>query len=76
MDDVFHGTVSGKVVQLTNDPGLEHGQRVEVVLRPVAAEKQSARSAAGMLADAPNLDRTLGEIQHDRKQAQYRTESQ
>ncbi len=75
MSDTLEGTVHGKTVELARDPGLEKGQRVEVVLRPVTAAQQPAVSAAGMLADVPDLDESLHEIEKRRKQAQNRTDS-
>jgi len=75
MNDAIQGTVYGKNVTLTSDPGLEEGQRVEVILRPVASEKRPACSAAGMLADIPGLDESLEEIGQTRKMARYRTDS-
>ena len=75
MDDMLQGIVHGKTVELACDPGLEQGQRVEVVLHPVANEEQPVCSAAGMLADIPGLDESLDEIQQYRKLAQYRTDS-
>lgn len=75
MDNSLQGTVRGKIVELTSDPGFEEGQRVEVVLRPVGGESGSRHTAAGMLADVPGLDETLQEIQQYRKHAQYRAES-
>ena len=74
MTDTLQGIIRGKTVELTSDPGLEQGQRVEVVLRPMAFE-QLARSAAGMLADVPGLDESLEEIQRHRKLARHRTDS-
>ena len=75
MSDTLEGTVHGKTVELARDPGLEEGQRVEVVLRPVTTVQQPVVSAAGMLADVPNLDESLHEIEKQRKQAQNRTDS-
>lgn len=75
MDDMLQGIVHGKTVELACDPGLEQGQHVEVVLRPVAREEEPVRTAAGMLADIPGLDESLDEIQQYRKLAQYRTDT-
>jgi len=75
MNDSILGTVHGKNIQLTSDPGLEEGQHVEVVLLPVSTKKQAECSAAGMLAGIPGLDESLEEIQQKRKLAPYRTDS-
>lgn len=75
MDNALQGIIHGKTVQLSSDPGLEQGQPVEVVLRPVSNTEQPVRSAAGMLSNIPGLDESLNEIQQYRKQAQNRMDS-
>ncbi len=75
MDNTLHGTVCGKTVVLTSDPGLLEGQQVEVVLRPVCGEQKSPQSAAGMLSDKPELDASIAKIEQDRKMAHDRTDS-
>jgi len=73
-NDAYHGVVRGKIVELSNDPGLEQGQLVEVVLRPLR-ERETNGSAAGLLSDVPDLDSSLQEIERYRKMAEYRTDS-
>lgn len=73
-NEAYFGIVRGKIVELTDDPGLAQGQRVEVVIRPVT-DSQSKVSAAGMLADVPNLDKSIREVEQYRKLATYRTDS-
>jgi len=75
MNNAIQGTVHGKSIELSTDPGLEDGQRVEVVLLPVSSKEQSACSAAGMLAEIPGLDESLKEIQQQRQLAPHRTDS-
>jgi len=74
----IQGIVHGKSVELLCDPGLEEGQRVEVVLRPMPrpmpSEERPICSAAGMLAGIPGLEKSLDEIQQDRKLAPHRTD--
>jgi len=73
-NDAYRGIVRGKIVELSNDPGLEQGQHVEVVLRPVDG-RETKGSAAGTLSDVPDLDKSLEEIQRYRKLAEYRTDT-
>ena len=75
MNNAILGTVYGKKVELTSDPGLEEGQRVEVVLLPVVNKEHVEFSAAGMLAGIPGLDESLEAIQQQRKLAPHRTDS-
>ena len=75
MSDLLQGIIHGKTVKLVCDPGLEQGQRVEVVLRPVTNDETPICSAAGMLADMTGLDESLQDIHQLRKIAQYRTDS-
>ncbi len=75
MDNTLHGIVSGKIVELTSDPGLTEGQQVEVVLRPVCGERELPQSAAGMLSDSPHLDASIAEIEQSRKIARDRTDA-
>ena len=75
MSEQIEGTVHGKTVELSRDPGLEDGQRVEVVLVPVGPKSAAGVSAAGLLADEPDLDEALRVIELQRKQAKNRTDS-
>ncbi len=75
MSDQIEGTVHGKTVELSRDPGLEDGQRVEVVLVPVGSKSVAGVSAAGMLADESDLDESLRAIERQRKQAKNRPDS-
>jgi len=75
MSEQIEGTVHGKTVELSRDPGLEDGQRVEVVLVPVNPKSSSSISAAGMLAEESGLDEPLRAVERQRKQAQHRTDS-
>jgi hypothetical protein len=72
MDKTFHGVMHGKMVELTDDPGMGDGQRVEVTVRPAKEDGNwgdGLRRCAGALAElwTEEDDRILEEIYQDRK---------
>ncbi len=75
MSEVLYGIVHGKTIELEQDPGLEEGRRVQVVLRqpkplpgpPPGWYPGCTETAAGMLAGIPGLDEDLEEILAERK---------
>lgn len=67
----LRGVVHGKTIELSNDPGLEDGQEVEVSLRTASLPSvwgEGLRRAAGALADSwcDNDDAILDQLQQDR----------
>ena len=73
MIKTIHGTIRGRTIELTEDPGLSDGQEVCVQMSPItlAAEPsgEGLRRSAGALADewTEEDDRILDEIHRDRK---------
>ena len=71
LSEIIHGVIRGRTVQLAQDPGIDDGQAVEVVLRAVSSRGtewgEGLRRCAGALADYPDMDRHLDEIQDERK---------
>ncbi len=70
MNEVIHGIVQGRTIRLAQDPGIDDGQAVEVVLRPISSPGQwgeGLRRCAGALADYPEMDQHMDEIQNERK---------
>jgi hypothetical protein len=71
MADALEGIIHGKTIQLTDDPGLADGQRVEVKVRPVRSPEgriAAIQQTAGALAHLPAedweaLDEIIGERQ-------------
>jgi hypothetical protein len=65
------GTMHGKTIELDSVPELAEGQRVEVTVVPVAAPTKAwgegLRQAAGMMADEPEFERIMAEVQQQRK---------
>ncbi len=76
MIQTLRGVIHGKTIQLEQDPGIEAGQQVEVMLRtkqrpgpPPGWTPTGTESAAGMLAESwtEEDDRVLEQIYHDRR---------
>jgi hypothetical protein len=69
----LHGIVNGKIIQLSEDPGVPLGQEVELVITAVSERKlpwgEGLRRCAGALADewTEEDDRILEEIYQQRK---------
>jgi hypothetical protein len=76
MNKTLQGIVRGRTIELDDDPGIEEGRKVEVLLRvgqlpgpPPRWQPSSRESAAGMMAEhwSDEDDRILEEIHRDRK---------
>lgn len=72
----LRGIVEGNTIHLLQDPGLD-GYRVEVEIRPIASREErieALKRIAGSMADDPEFDAILEEIQRDRKRGCEATE--
>jgi len=72
---IIQGVIHGKTIVLAENPGIADGQAVEVVVRAAPALKAGAienQSAAGMLADYPDMDADMEEILRERTTGVYR----
>jgi hypothetical protein len=72
MDKTLQGIIHGKMVELSDDPGMGDGQKVEVIVRPVREDGHwgdGLRRCAGALADSwtGEDDQILEQIYQDRK---------
>jgi len=75
MREVMFGVVYGKTILLKDDPGIQEGQEVEVIVRVRTATTpepppglEGIRSAAGLMADYTKKDdEILEEIYRDRQ---------
>jgi hypothetical protein len=81
MDIVMQGVVHGNMIELESSPGIEDGQRVQLILRvgklpgpPPRWTPDSAETAGGMMAEhwTDEDDRLLEEIYQDRKRDRRR----
>lgn len=65
MSQIIHGVIHGRTIELAEDLGLADGQPVTVIVQSSpspAGESGDRRSAAGMLADYPEMDADLERI--------------
>ncbi len=71
MTKTLQGVVHGKVIELAEDLGLSEGQRVEVVVKVVAATEripgEGFLRTEGALADDPDWDDIMEEVHQGRK---------
>lgn len=76
MQKLLQGTIRGRTIELADDPQIEEGRKVEVILRtrdlpgpPPGWRPGGTQTAAGMMADhwTEEDDRLLERIQQDRK---------
>jgi hypothetical protein len=76
MAEVVEGVIHGRTIELELDPGLQDGERVEVVIRRASRTKQwgdGIKATAGALAHLPReYFEDLEEIVRDRQQWPYR----
>ncbi len=75
MPESIPGIIHGRTIELEADPGLADGQKVEITIRPsTGAEARSASLArtAGSLADDPEFDAAMAEVERNRRSARHR----
>jgi hypothetical protein len=72
MTKVIHGIVRGRMIELTEDPGLAEDQEVELTVRivpPTVARKpgDGLLRTEGALVDDPYWDAIMEEVYQERK---------
>jgi hypothetical protein len=71
MEIQITGTMHGRTIELDSAPGLAEGQRVEVRVVPMAIPVsrwgEGLRKSAGAMADEPEFERIMQEVQGQRK---------
>jgi hypothetical protein len=76
VSEVLEGVIHGKTIELAIDPGLQDGERVEIVIRRAGQPKawgQGITATAGALAHLPPEEfDELDEIVRDRQRWTYR----
>lgn len=77
MTKTLNGVMHGKTIELSEDPGMGDGLKVEVRVKVIQEARRwgdGLRSCAGALADewTEEDDRILEEIYQDRKQDKHR----
>ena len=78
MVKIAKGIVHGKTIELEQETGVQDGQKVEVIIRPIAAYSKNEswgeglRRSAGALEGIPGLDQDMEQILRERKSAKFR----
>jgi hypothetical protein len=75
MPDAIEGVIHGKVIALATDPGLADGQAVRVIVEPLPTPEQqrdAIRRTAGSMANDPDFDAAMAQVEGDRRSARYR----
>jgi hypothetical protein len=66
----LRGVVHGRTIELTESPGVEDGQQVEITIKLVPPPRpwgEGILRSAGIIADDPDWDRIMEEIYQARK---------
>ena len=69
------GVIRGRVIELAEDPGIEDGREVDVVIRPVpesAAQIAAILRTAGSMAADPEFEANMDEVAAQRHSARFR----
>ncbi|MGE0538237.1 MAG: hypothetical protein AB7O68_24965 [Pirellulales bacterium] len=66
-NQILHGVIRGRTIELAEDAGLPDGQQVAVVVHVEPPTAGPRRSAAGMLAQFPEMDAYLEEVLRERR---------
>jgi hypothetical protein len=70
MVKTLRGVVHGRTVELTEDPGVEDGQQVEITIKTVPPQRpwgEGILRSAGIMADDPEWDDIMEGIHRERK---------
>jgi hypothetical protein len=73
--EAMEGVIHGKTIELANDPGLEDGQAVRVIVKPLPTLEQRREAilrTAGSMANDPDFDAAMARVERDRRSARYR----
>lgn len=67
-DNLYHGVVHGRIIELDSDPQLPDGEKVTLQIRaPQEAKLELLRRACGGWKDMPGLDESIKEIYDARR---------
>ena len=75
MSIVMQGVVHGTTIELSENPGVADGQKVEVTVRVVDPKRKwgdGILRSAGIAAGEPDVDEAFELIQRERKAAKHR----
>jgi len=72
MSGVVQGVIHGRTIELKADPGIADGVTVEVTIRPLSepdARVAAILRTAGSMADNPEFDAAMAEVERSRRSA-------
>ena len=75
MNKIMQGVVHGRIIELSEDPGVSDGQQVQIVLTAVPATsfwRDGIRRSAGAAADIPGFEEAFRQVEQERKAARFR----
>ena len=75
MPEAMEGVIHGKTIELAKDPGLEDGQAVRVIVKPLPTLEQRREAilrTAGSMANDPDFEAAMAQVERDRRSARYR----
>ena len=75
MNKIMQGVVHGRIIELSEDPGVTDGQQVQIVLTAVPTQRSwgdGIRRSAGAAAEIPSFDEACRQVEQQRKAAQFR----
>ncbi len=73
------GVIRGRIIELADDPGIEDGRGVEVVIRPViepGAQLAAILRMAGSMATDPEFAAIMDEVAAQRHSARFRDQAE
>jgi hypothetical protein len=73
--EMIEGVIHGKTIELATDPGLADGQAVRVIVTPLATQEQQRQAilrTAGSMANDPDFDSAMAQVERDRRSARHR----
>jgi hypothetical protein len=79
MAEVIQGVIHGNTIELQADPGIADGMTVEVTIRAISehdARVAAILRTAGSMADNPEFDAAMEEVERYRRSAQFREKSE
>ncbi len=75
MREIIHGVIHGKTIELADDPRVADGEVVEVRIRRRPgreAQIEAILRVAGSMADDPEFDAAMAEVERFRRTASFR----
>ena len=75
MNRILQGVVHGRIIELSEDPGVTDGQQVQIILTAVPSRGvwgEGIRRSAGAAAGIAGFDEAFRQVEQERKAARFR----